>query len=134
MKAQKKVTVRQTQSNKWELPINPSYYDKTHELTQSEKDEIAFVVENNSTWYSKSYETLKILLDPLYNALDITGANKTTRSSVIKVIIHEAHNRKINFWAWSEEDWREIFCYSGTCFFKKYKVPKDTRNHLISIV
>lgn len=133
MKAQKKV-ISQLQNNKWEFPINLSLYDRGHNLSEAEKAEISFVLQNASKWHSRTHKVLDRLVRPLYDVLDITKAINATRAATIRVIIYEMNQRQTSFWAWSEEDWKEIFCHSATCFFKIYKVPKDSRNHLICIV
>ena len=133
MKAQRKTTVTQLESQKFVFPINPVLYDQNHQLTDAEKVEFDFVANSNSKWHHKTYKILDRLLRPLYDALDITKA-EASRTGVIKVIIREMNNSKITFWAWTEEDWRNILGATNMAFNRHYKVPGDCQVHLIAII
>ncbi len=133
MKAAKKVEAIEIQE-KWQFPIDINKYNRSPYLTKSEKEEIQFIVNKKSKWHSKTYKILDRLLQPINDALDVIKPSSTTRASLIKVVLSEIHKRESVFWDWNEEDWAQIIGFSGSTFEKVYRVPKDTRNHLVAII
>ena len=133
MKAARKLEVVELQE-KWQFPVSISKYNRSSYLTKSEKEEIKYVVNKKSKWHSKTHKILERLLQPLNDAFDVVKPSSTTRLSLIKVLLCEINKRQTTFWDWKEEDWVQIISYSDSTFSKVYKVPKDTRNHLVAIV
>lgn len=134
MNAHLLISTSTKQNEKWEFPVNPESYDRNHQLTEIEKSEIEFVTKNNSKWYARNYQRLERLLRPLNDVFDITENKKSSRSSAIKVIIREMNERNSSFWAWSEQDWRQILCSHVTYFSNRYKVPQNSRICLVTII
>lgn len=134
MKAINNIETVDVQDRKWQSPIDVSKYNQSPYLTKSEKEEIKFVLAHKKTWHKKTYIILDRLLAPINDALEVTQASQSTRSSIIKLLLIEIDKKQTTFWSWFEEDWSNIIGYSDSIFTRTYKVPKDSRNHLVAII
>ena len=132
MKAQPIIAISATKKKQWKSPLNINLYNRSPCLTKSESEEIKLVLERNKKWLAQSHRELERLLCPLNDALNVTQAVRTTRSSSIRVILNEMNERQTSFWSWSQEDWNHILCLKN--FNVVYqKVAGDSRSHIIAV-
>lgn len=110
-------------------------YNHTAELTQDEVAALAhFLDENGHTrpHRLKTYgESLERLLQPLTDALDILGTDKSQiRNNVLEAFLREIANRQQSYWVWANMDWDNWLQRLETMNISNY--AREVRYYIVS--
>ena len=73
------------------------------------------------------------LLDPMLDALKLTGASKTDAGLVIKVVLRHMQRRGCSFWKWTESDWGDIVHNTIAGFERRNIVSARSRPYLMAV-
>ena len=73
------------------------------------------------------------LLDPLLDALKLTGASKTDAGLVIKVVLRHMQRRGCSFWKWTESEWGDIVHNTVAGFEQKNTISARSRPYLMAV-
>jgi hypothetical protein len=68
----------------------------------------------------------------MFDVLSATGADDSSRSSALSVLVAEMQRRGQAFWGWTANDWSETLCPSGRAFDAGHRLPRSCRAHLIA--
>lgn len=73
------------------------------------------------------------VVEPLCDALDITGATKSRRHMTLRVLLLEVQRRQQAYWAWTRDDWIEIICPDAERFWERHHVARGCRQQVIAV-
>ena len=110
-----------TRDTPWSWPVNIALYDRTPSLSEQECLELdrrfgtTHIPPRKETW-----GVLQRLLQPLYDVLMHIDEPRPIRSDVIRVMAIEMHRRRVSFWAWTSEEWRDIIGPDRANFAQRY--------------
>src|SRR5260370_40262638 len=114
MKAQSKQQLPVSQE--WHWPLDITHYDRSPALSTAEYTELDTLVSRfdagGKAWHRQAYTVLHRLLQPLYDALDVTGAPKvvghkiSARTTAINLVVRAMHRLHLSFWAFTPENWK----------------------------
>jgi integrase len=125
------------QDHPWAWLVHLSAYDRSPTLTsteQGELDRLSTRFQQGYRLHPRQYQNLlPRLLQPLHDALDVTGPCLTTRTSVIKLLIEQMQQRCTSYWSWTSQEWTEILGSDYEAFRRRYPKPADRRQHLIAV-
>lgn len=121
----------------WYWPIDLSWYDQTRVLLPAEEEafnEIANRPQHLRRTYINAPVRLRLcrLVTPLNDCLDAFGASKISRTCITSIVIQEMVRRRVPFWGWSEQDWKETICADATLFRQTFKRGTGYRMDLIA--
>jgi integrase len=126
-----------TTGAKWYWPIDLSWYDQTRVLLPAEEEAFNKIA-NRPQRLRRTYInaparlTLYRLVTPLSDCLDAFGASKISRTCISSIIIQEMVRRRVPFWGWSEQEWKETICNDSTLFRQTFKRGEGYRMDLIA--
>jgi integrase len=105
----------------WRWPIHLSDYDRRATLSEEEHVELdRRFVTTHPPLRKETWGVLQRLLQPLYDVLVHIDEPRPIRSDVIRVMAIEMHRRGTSFWAWTSEEWRDIFGPDRASFAQRY--------------
>src|SRR5438552_15223951 len=120
----------------WQWPLDLTRYDRTPSLRSAEQKELDTVMCRRDAGASHLYSNVRSLhrlLSPIQDALRWTQAPDATGRAVVSILMQEMHHRRTSFWGWTHEEWMEILGPRTPAFLQCYKVPKDSRFHLLAL-
>jgi integrase len=135
MKPQRRLERQETR--KWCSPITISGYDRAPLLTLQERTKLASFID-----YREKYKrfpplqripTLERVLLPIRTVLDFAGAQASTQSSVISILLQEMHALQSSFWAWTQHEWMRVLGSNWLTFAQRHHGPKDIRQYLMAV-
>ena len=110
-------------------PLAVEHYDRSPELRQEERDELARLFEQSHDQIrSSTKRRLKRLVDPLEDVLRFTRAPRNASSATIRIVCIEMYTRQTAFWAWSIDEWFALLGSNITVFSERYR-RKDLKHH-----
>src|SRR6266446_9398706 len=87
-------------------PLAVEQYDRSPELRQEERDELARLFEqSHGQIRSPTKRLLKRLVGPLEDVLRFTRAPNDAYSATIRLVCIEMYKRQTTFWSWSVDEW-----------------------------
>ena len=112
-------------------PLAVEHYDRSPELRQEERDELARLFEQSHDQIrSSTKRRLKRLVDPLEDALRLTRAPRNASSATIRIVCIEMYQRQTTFWAWSIDEWFALLGPTWQCFLnaiaKRFEASSST--------
>lgn len=135
MKADQKLS--KLDKNCWSWPVDPQCYDQTHQLSLIESSVLeSYLSESNTSRQTVSihiHSDLTRLRQPIHAALDVTGAERRSRRSVVRFLLSEMYHRHTTFWAWRSTDWITLLHNDSEALRSPNILPGDCRQHLIAI-
>ena len=120
----------------WAWPVDLEAYDRTAELTPTEREALAALATRRGRhghWSTRTVRALARLRTPILDVLTITGASENARCGAQAVLVAEMHRRQRAFWAWTADEWGDVLCASGRQFTGRYPVPQHCRAHLMAL-
>lgn len=126
----------QERKSGWQWPLDLTKYDRTPVLRLAEQEELDMVMHRRGAGASHLYSHivhLQRLLQPIEDTVRWTQAPDATARSVVSILVQEMYHRQTSFWGWTPQEWIEILGSSTPAFLQRYKVPKDSRFHLLAL-
>jgi len=122
-------------STLWVWPIDMNRYDLSPELSNDERLALAAILKGRLQGrYRRNQWRIRLgrLLDPMLDALEITGANQTDAGLVIKVVLRHMQRGRCSFWKWTEPEWARILQDTVAGFESKNAVSARSRPYLLA--
>jgi len=126
-----------TGGHEWAWPVALSQYDQTRVLFPAEEEalnKIANRPQRQRRTYINEQIRLKLcrLVTPLNDCLEAFGATRISRTITTSIIIQEMVRRRVSFWGWSEQEWKETICPDSTLFRQTFKRGTGYRMDLMA--
>lgn len=119
------------------LPIDPSRYDRTGELSVGESEALTAAITAMETGsrskLSSSWKNLHRLMTPLDEVAEIFDADRHCRGLVRSKLICEMHERHTAYWAWSAEVWLRLLKEAGAVKTSGAYAPSRYRNLMMAV-
>jgi integrase len=133
-----KSTMRMIQPSQipWHWPVELARYDRSGQFTASEAGALARFVSAQKLsrfWEHQAGPALGRLLQPLDDALALTGASQGHRNGAIIILLRAMARAQITFWAWSDQEWTRVICASRALFTQEHKGQNAYRPYLIAV-
>ncbi|MUG93082.1 tyrosine-type recombinase/integrase [Scytonema sp. UIC 10036] len=133
MKELKTTSNLSLQDKKWQFPIDVNKYNRNLNITPDERKLIQNILKVKSKRCYRTYKVLEKLLNPIYDVLEMIKTPQKYTSLPIKVILLEMDKKETSFWAWSEQEWKDILGQGVEDFNRVYKTGCNCRRDLIII-
>ena len=105
----------------WRWPINLDIYDRIPILTQEEYAELDRKLRRAKIPIRQyTYKILARLMHPIDDVYTYIQAPLEKRPEILRPIFIEMHRRGKSFWGWTEDEWRESICPTGSAFLERY--------------
>src|SRR5258708_38816548 len=105
------------QPSRW--PVDVTHYDRSPDLNEAERAELERLMSRKPFQLRPSSKLLlHRLLLPLEDGFAVTHLHPHICGETRRVMLMEMYHRGKTFWAWSDEEWREIIGPSNTTFVK----------------
>jgi hypothetical protein len=121
----------------WKWPVDLATYDRTPELSTTEREEIEraiqFLQRGYLRWDSASYPNLYRLLKPVHDVLGSVEARREVGRDTIHILLLEMDRKSTSYWAWQHDDWIDILGTSIRIFREHYHLPDVCRQQLMII-
>lgn len=135
MKHQKRLQDKQIQQ--WWSPIELTRYDRSPQLTPTEWTDLEALISYRAKYKRfpplQTLTILQRLLSPIKAVLDFTGIPKTSRSSVVGILLQETYALRTPIWAWTEPQWIQVIGKDWLTFAQRHQGPSDCRQYLMAI-
>ena len=108
----------------WSWPVDPHRYDRSARLRKDEIRELAYLAARQRPYGHFPEHTKKALLrltDPLDDVMNAIKPPSQSRSGALTVMLIEMHRRRRTFWAWTFDEWMEIFHPTAKAFHDRYR-------------
>lgn len=118
----------------WNWPISVGLYNRSAKLTATERSVISQVLRLEWTewrWSRERLSDLDRLVQPVMDALVVTGARSRERANVLKVLILESGRYGRTFWGWTKDEWLSLL---RDAFRDHYRTRQDCRQHVIAVM
>ena len=121
----------------WSWPVVLSQYDQTKLFFPTEEEALNKIA-NRPPRLRRTYINASIrqrfsrLVPPLHDCLEALSATKIASTCVISIIVQEMLRRRVSFWGWSEQDWKETICPDASLFRQTFKRAEGYRMDLIA--
>lgn len=120
----------------WQWPVTLSAYDRSPHLTLEERMALAKLNETSRfplCWEQQFGGILHRLLRPLDDVLQVAEAERCQRNGTIILLLREMHHFQTSFWAWSEQEWKEILHESLESFSQQRHGDVLYRAYVIAV-
>jgi integrase len=102
-------------------PVDVTHYDRSLDLKEAERAELERLMSRKPFQLRPSSKLLlHRLLLPLEDVFALTHLHPHICSETSRVMLMEMYHRGKTFWAWSDEEWREIIGTSNSTFAQRY--------------
>jgi integrase len=115
----------------WQFPIDLASYDRAAELTLQEQEALVrFLTSLNEkmhSWPGDTKAALQRLVRPLQDVLAFLDIPCKYYAAPQCILLQEMNARATSYWAWSENEWREILQPNFHAFCRRYpRFPDQT--------
>jgi integrase len=121
---------------KWVWQLDLARYDSRGVLNQGERDAIRAVLRGpgRQQFACDPWRTmLHRLLEPISDALDITGAEETVRGTAVGILLREMLRHNCSIWKWEEHHWEGLLRISMGSYCRVQGVQAHSRPHLMAL-
>jgi hypothetical protein len=133
-KAKKRELKQKARHWVWQLDL--ARYDQRGALSAGEREAIRAVLQGpgrqqftREQWRT----TLHRLLEPISDALDITGAEETVRGTAVGILLREMLLHNCSIWKWEEHHWEDLLRISMRSYCRVQGVQAHSRPHLMAL-
>jgi integrase len=126
----------QKEKSRWVWPLDLAQYDQRPTLRDEERRAIRVLLKGprGKQFGGEPCRTkLHRVLEPILDALKITGAVEPVRGAVVRILLREMSRYDSSFWNWKEAHWDEVLRTSMTTYSRTHGVREDTRPHLMAL-
>src|SRR4051794_34731275 len=123
-------------AHRWVWPIDITRYDRSPDLTAAERLAIrALLKQDMHGRYRRGPRGTSLggRLDPIIDALKLTGASKTDAGLVIKLVLRHMQRCGCSFWKWTESDWGDIVHNTIAGFERRNIASARSRPYLMAV-
>ena len=124
--------------DRWRWPINPAQYDRYPQLRKREYAELEKVFLRASGQLRKPNKAvLRRLMRPIDDVLmHLQAPRQSIDYEAIRFICLEMYRRNKTFWAWTQEEWKEIMYSDEASFAQQLGQTRigNIRNVLLALV
>jgi hypothetical protein len=110
-------------------------YDCTPRLTKEEllALNVLFALRKSKNTYTPPSikKALNRLMKPVSDVLDFAEARDQDRRGLNRLLLCIMHRRQSPYWAWSQDEWLEIFCPTIEAFRQHHTTDYSYRYYLI---
>src|SRR5258708_38101718 len=97
----------------WPWPIDLKACDRTPSLRDSERDGLRRAVErlqkSQNPWAKDISTLLERIMIPIWDVFAAVKTSEFNRQRTVNFLLKTIHCRQTSYWAWTREDWRDIF-------------------------
>jgi hypothetical protein len=127
----------QGKGRRWVWQLDLARYDHRAHLSEKEREAIGAVLRGpgRQQFACEPWRTtLHRLLEPISDALDITGAKeKTVRGTSIGILLRWMLRHDCSIWKWGEHHWDALLGKSVGSYRRVHGVQANSRPHLIAL-
>jgi integrase-like protein len=121
---------------RWVWQLDLARYDRRAALSAAEREAIRAVLRGpgRRQFTCERWRTrLHRLLEPISDALDITGAEETVRGTAVGILLREMLRNNRSIWRWGEEHWHRLLRMSMGNYCRVQGVQAHSRPHLMAL-
>ena len=129
-----------TRSSGWQLPFDPTAYDRAPVLSAAEQAALRAFVEALTTtlWWPPSghstVQPLTRLLVPIDAMLTVMRCPQENHTPFKRFLLLEMYQRQSTYWAWSDEDWTALIAPTPSSFHQQHAATKpEIRLYLVAM-
>lgn len=101
----------------WQWPVELATYDRTPQLSDDEKEAIAYTITHHAARSARQHAAiLRRLVQPLLDVLLALGSPQQEHYAPILVMLDNMDRRGTAYWGWSREEWLETIGLTRAAF------------------
>jgi integrase len=138
--ADEKLALPTSPDSGWRWPIDVTRYDRTPELTATEREALLLFVKpprDRAVVVEKAQQQGRLarLMQPLRDALNVLEGEERLKIHSLYLLLRLCANFGRSFWAWEYGTWLQVLATSRADFAAQHKPgnPTDLRQYLIAV-
>src|SRR5579863_4866062 len=127
----------------WSWPLDLTRYDRRADLTPEEDRALSRLahLKKSAPVFAERTRVIPLspeaplfrLLQPIYAVWEVTGVSGQECTDALAVLIREMRQRQQTYWAWTQEDWRDMLGTTHTAFRQRSGKDRNCRRVLLLV-